>query len=105
MIATELPITTIYLCLLSKLDGAKIYGLTQAGEHRNPRAAAGGARRGGGADGAVGVGAGGALPGAAAAAGEGEKDAKLAQKLGQLQPFTAVFPQECMGQLASFGPA
>ena len=33
-----------------------------------------------------------------------EKDAKLAQKLGQLQPFLAVFPQECMGQLASFGP-
>ena len=33
-----------------------------------------------------------------------EKDAKLAQKLGQLQPFIAVFPQECMGQLASFGP-
>jgi hypothetical protein len=33
-----------------------------------------------------------------------EKDAKLAQKLGQLQPFIAVFPHECMGQLASFGP-
>jgi hypothetical protein len=33
-----------------------------------------------------------------------EKDAKLAQKLGQLQPFIAVFPQECMGQLGSFGP-
>jgi hypothetical protein len=33
-----------------------------------------------------------------------EKDAKLAQKLGQLQPFVAVFPQGCMGQLASFGP-
>ena len=30
---------------------------------------------------------------------------KLAQKLGQLQPFIAVFPQECMGQLASFEPA
>ena len=28
-----------------------------------------------------------------------------AQKLGQLQPFIAVFAQECMGQLASFGPA
>jgi hypothetical protein len=28
-----------------------------------------------------------------------EKDAKLAQKLGQLQPFIAVFPQEFMGQL------
>ena len=28
---------------------------------------------------------------------------KLAKKLGQLQPFTAVFPQECMGQLASVG--
>jgi hypothetical protein len=37
---------------------------------------------------------------------QSEKDAKLAQKLGQLQPFTAaVFPQECMGQLASSGPA
>jgi MFS family permease len=33
-----------------------------------------------------------------------EKDAKLAQKLGQLQLFIAVFPQECMGQLVSFGP-
>ena len=35
---------------------------------------------------------------------QSEKDAKLAQKLGQLQPFVAVFPPECMGQLASFGP-
>jgi hypothetical protein len=34
-----------------------------------------------------------------------EKDAKLAQKLGQLQPFMAVFLLECMGQLVSFGPA
>jgi hypothetical protein len=33
-----------------------------------------------------------------------EKDAQLAQKLGQRQPFTAVFPQECIGQLAPFGP-
>jgi hypothetical protein len=33
-----------------------------------------------------------------------EKDARLAQKLGQLQPFIAVSPQECMGQLASSGP-
>jgi hypothetical protein len=33
-----------------------------------------------------------------------EKNVKLAQKLGQLQPFLAVFPQECMGQLAYFGP-
>ena len=33
-----------------------------------------------------------------------EKDAKLAQKLGQLQLFIAVFPQESMGQLAFFGP-
>ena len=32
-----------------------------------------------------------------------EKDATLAQKLGQLQPFVAVFPQECTGQLASLG--
>jgi hypothetical protein len=36
--------------------------------------------------------------------GASEKDAKLAQKLGQLQPFMVVFPQECMGQFASFGP-
>jgi hypothetical protein len=34
----------------------------------------------------------------------GENDAGLAQKLGQLQPFLAVFPRECVGQLASFGP-
>ena len=33
-----------------------------------------------------------------------EKDAELAQKLGQLLPFLTVFLQECMGQLASFGP-
>ena len=34
-----------------------------------------------------------------------EKDAKLAQKLDQLQPFfTAVFLQECVGQLAYFWP-
>jgi hypothetical protein len=33
-----------------------------------------------------------------------EKGAKLAQKLGKLQLFIAVFPQECVGQLASFGP-
>jgi hypothetical protein len=32
-----------------------------------------------------------------------EKDAKLAQKLGKLQSFIAMFPQECMDQLASFG--
>ena len=43
-----------------------------------------------------------AEPGAAFA--PSEKDAKLAQKLGQLQPFIAAFPQECMGQLASFVP-
>jgi hypothetical protein len=33
----------------------------------------------------------------------GEKDAKV-EKLSQLQPFLAVSPQECTGQLASFGP-
>ena len=33
-----------------------------------------------------------------------ERDAKLAQKLGQFQPFLPVFPLECMGRLASFGP-
>jgi hypothetical protein len=40
-------------------------------------------------------------------AAESENDAKLAQKLGQLQAFiaeSAVLSQECMGQLASFGP-
>ena len=31
------------------------------------------------------------------ARGAGEKDAKLAKTLGKLQPFIAVFPQECMG--------
>jgi hypothetical protein len=36
--------------------------------------------------------------------GASEKDAKLVQKLVQLKPFIAVFPQEYMGQLASFGP-
>ena len=35
---------------------------------------------------------------------EGEEDAALAQKLGHLQPFIAVFPSECTGQLASCGP-
>jgi hypothetical protein len=33
-----------------------------------------------------------------------EKDAELGQKMGQLQPFIVVSPQECMGQLAYFGP-
>jgi hypothetical protein len=33
-----------------------------------------------------------------------EKDAKLAQKLGQPQAFMAVFRLKCVGQLASFGP-
>ena len=42
---------------------------------------------------------GGAVGGAAS-----EKAAKLAQKLGQLHPFIVVFPQECMGRLAYFGP-
>ena len=28
-----------------------------------------------------------------------------AQQLGRLQPCVAAFPQECMGQLASFEPA
>jgi hypothetical protein len=35
---------------------------------------------------------------------EVREDAKLAQKLGQLQPFIAAFPQECTGRLVSFGP-
>ena len=39
------------------------------------------------------------------AGGPSEKDAKLAQKLGQPQAFMAVFLLECMGQLAYFGPA
>jgi hypothetical protein len=34
----------------------------------------------------------------------GEKDAKLAQKIGQFQPLIAAFSQECVGQLGSFGP-
>ena len=34
---------------------------------------------------------------------EREKDTKLAQMLGQLQPSIAVYPYECMGQLASCG--
>jgi hypothetical protein len=40
----------------------------------------------------------------------GEEVTKVAQKMGQLQPFTCIyyfidaFPQECVGQLASFGP-
>jgi hypothetical protein len=38
------------------------------------------------------------------APGTREKYAVSAQKLGQLQPFTAAFPPECVGQLASFGP-
>jgi hypothetical protein len=33
-----------------------------------------------------------------------EKDAKLAQKLGQPQHFIAVSPQECVGQLAYSAP-
>jgi hypothetical protein len=33
-----------------------------------------------------------------------EKDARLAQKLGQLQPFVAVFSQGCTGQLGPLGP-
>jgi hypothetical protein len=33
-----------------------------------------------------------------------EKDAELAQKLGQLRPFIDVFPPECVGQLAYVGP-
>ena len=36
--------------------------------------------------------------------GQSEKDAKLAQKLGQLPPFLAVFPQECTGPRASSEP-
>jgi hypothetical protein len=34
----------------------------------------------------------------------GEKHARLAQKLGQLQPLIAALRQECMGHLACFGP-
>jgi hypothetical protein len=33
----------------------------------------------------------------------GEKAAASAQKLGQLQPFVAVFPQECMANLHILG--
>ena len=42
--------------------------------------------------------------GDSAAGAASENDAKLAQKLGQLQPSIAVFPQECMGQRVSFEP-
>jgi hypothetical protein len=35
--------------------------------------------------------------------GPSEKDAKLAQKLGQLQPFPALFPRECMANLHILG--
>ena len=42
--------------------------------------------------------------GMAESASTSEKDAKLAQKLGQFQPFLAVFLLECMGQLVYFGP-
>ena len=35
---------------------------------------------------------------------DGQVMTKLAQKLGQLQPFIAAFSQECMGQLASSEP-
>ena len=35
----------------------------------------------------------------------GENDAKLAQKLGQLQSFLDALPQECTGRLTSYGPA
>jgi hypothetical protein len=41
--------------------------------------------------------------GAVLALNASKKDDQLAQKLGQLQPFIAVFRHECMGQLASFG--
>ena len=33
-----------------------------------------------------------------------EKDATMAQKLGQLQSFMAVFPPECAAQFEPFGP-
>jgi hypothetical protein len=36
--------------------------------------------------------------------GKSEEDAESAQKLGQPQPFIAVFPQGCTGQLGYFGP-
>ena len=49
------------------------------------------------------VGAGATARRQAQAAAKSEKDAKLAQKLGQLQPFIAVFLQECTGYLAYFG--
>ena len=46
------------------------------------------------------------LPDYGATSGSSEKDTKLAQKLGQLQPLVDVFPQAspCMGQLAYIGP-
>ena len=43
------------------------------------------------------------MAGGRAELGASEKDAKLAQKLGQLQPFVAVFLQECMANLHLLG--
>ena len=45
----------------------------------------------------------GAAEGSAAAHGVKERERRqVGPELGQLQPFTAVFPQECMGQLSQF---
>ena len=40
----------------------------------------------------------------AAHGGTGPRGDAQASKLGQLQPFVPVSPQECLGKLASFGP-
>ena len=96
-------------------------GGTQPARRSQPQARAAGAAGGGGGGGGGGgqqswlqarkvlaLGGGGVPrpnePAVTAAALASEKAAKLAQNLGQLQPFIAVFPQECMGQLAYFGP-
>ena len=42
-------------------------------------------------------------PGAATRARPSQSDAKLAQTLDRLQPCTAAFPQDSLGQLAFFG--
>ena len=65
--------------------------------HVHERAPAGARQRGAGRDGGLANYDGRPRP-------RSEKDATLAQKLGQLQPFIAVFPQKCVGQLAYFGP-
>jgi hypothetical protein len=73
------------------------------GRHAAAHQAARGLHGGPGGEGGAGAGCV-AARGRGGDGGQSEKDAKLAQKLGRLQPLTAVFPQECVGQLGYFGP-